>query len=45
MYDNSIKIKSYASIIKCSKDDKKIELYQEIKRKYSCNTQVILLYF
>ena len=38
MYDNSIKIKSYASIIRCSMDNKKIELYQEIKRKYLGNT-------
>ena len=38
MYDNNIKIKSYASIIRCNNDNKKVVLYQEIKRKYSGNT-------
>ena len=38
MYDNNIKIKSYASIIRCNKDNKKLSCIKKLKE----NTQKIL---
>ena len=38
MYDNNIKIKSYVSIIRCNKNNKKLNCIKKIKRKYSGNT-------
>ena len=38
MYDKNIKKKkTCVSIIRCNKDDKTIELFKEIKTKYSDN--------
>ena len=42
MYDkNIIIIKTCVSVIRCKKDDKKIELFREIKRKYSDNIFIV----
>ena len=38
MYDNNIKIKSYVSIIRCNKDNKKLNCIKKLKE----NTHVIL---
>ena len=40
-HKNIIIIKTCVSVIRCKNDDKKIELFREIKRKYSDNIFIV----